>query len=336
MLQQQKVKELIDHSDFRVVKYALKYFNISYSQDKEIINLALQVYDEVSDLERRQILINLTNLKLDERAFLTILNKLKSKDSNYDLLENIIANAEISLIEKYINELRANLKVAKERIEVRLIMHKETTYDLLEDLRFFTDLNEKNEAYEFNYDYGLDIVSELSKREDISTEYFMKMVNKNFMKKGYHGYFEIYLLNLLGELREKDAIPLLVARLNDENDNDIVSDEVMYALRKIGTDDVVEEIYRNYKINSWEFRLFAAGTLGGIKTQYAEKINMELLQDEKNITIKTNLIENLCGLFSFEAIEPIKEIILSEEFDKDFKDIREDLIVNVIASKWYK
>ncbi|WP_055666933.1 SEC-C metal-binding domain-containing protein [Desnuesiella massiliensis] len=330
MLSQDKIKSLIHHSNFDLCKYALEYFSESFSKDEEVLGLALEVIEKLNSFDERKVLIYLSNLYINEENFITILNKLSRKNSNYDLYEKILINAEISLLEKYEKQLNTAIKLMKNSFKQRIIVHNKTTNELLEELKKFSEKNNNKYINEFDFKYGKNIAYELSMRKDIPIDKLLKDFKQNGVEDEYDGYYEGYLAYLFGELKEEKAISLLIPKLGSEGD--LINEEAMKGLGKIGSDKVVEEIYQNFKNNTWEYKLFASGVLTIIKTEYSEKINEELFMQEEDLSIKTELAANLCKLFSKQAIEPIKEMILKEGYDEDNRDLREDLIYNAIAN----
>lgn len=141
----------------------------------------------------------------------------------------------------------------------------------------------------------------------------------------YHGnpltWLEPLMVRLAGELRHAPAIPLVVAKLH--LDAEVVSEECLAALIKIGTDAAVQALWDAYPTAAWHFRLYASGILGRIHTDLAVSACIDLLRKEQDLDLQNWFAQSLVDQFSFEGNEVARQILLS---DPDLYDLKRALV----------
>jgi uncharacterized protein YecA (UPF0149 family) len=128
----------------------------------------------------------------------------------------------------------------------------------------------------------------------------------------YH--FELYMVQLAGELRIRETVPYLFRILIDSDFMAIVNDECTSALEKIGGREVVyqvELLYPNHK----DIRPQLASILKSVPYGYSEDLALRFLKNEEDIEQKTFLAEALCGMFSLKAADLIINIIENKQYD---------------------
>jgi hypothetical protein len=138
-------------------------------------------------------------------------------------------------------------------------------------------------------------------------------------------YLEIFCIQLLGELRYAPAADELVKRLIIP-DADLLNEEAMYALARVGTVDVIERLEAVYPPQEWGVRLFVHGPLARIKRPESERALLRMLEGEPDEDLRTSLASDLCDLCTTEGLEVVRRIVLRDEYDPQVADLDEALL----------
>ena len=137
-------------------------------------------------------------------------------------------------------------------------------------------------------------------------------------------WMEIFCVQLLGELRYAPATEALIDRLLI--DADLLRDNVVRALTRIGTVQVVERIEAFYSGKPWHVRLYAYGPLGRIKRPESEQALLRLLADELDDEQRTWLAAGLCDLCSSEALDTVRRMVVKHRYDPQIVDLDQMLL----------
>lgn len=78
--------------------------------------------------------------------------------------------------------------------------------------------------------------------------------------------------------------------------------------------------------SEWDYRLYASGALEKIHSDTTVRKCLELLPQEKDLVIRTNLADALLSQFADEGIEPIREMVQSRAYDSMSTDLMRKLV----------
>jgi hypothetical protein len=137
-------------------------------------------------------------------------------------------------------------------------------------------------------------------------------------------WLEIFLVELAGEMRLKRTIPLIVKKLHECGE--ILSEECVEALAKIGTDAAAEAVAEGWLESEWDYRLYATSALNKIHSDTTVRKCLELLPQDKDLDIRTNLADALLGQFADEGIEPVREMVQRWAYDPMSSDLMRKLV----------
>lgn len=129
---------------------------------------------------------------------------------------------------------------------------------------------------------------------------------------------------LAGEMRLEAAVDLLVGKLHE--DYDWLDEECQRALVKLGTDGVVESIVETFPVAPWHFRLYASGALAGIHSDRSVVRCLDLLREEDDGDLQVELGRALLSHFAYDAVEPMRQLILQRRNDAEILAVQEELI----------
>ena len=137
-------------------------------------------------------------------------------------------------------------------------------------------------------------------------------------------WLEIFLVELAGEMRLGQAVPLVVKKLHECGE--ILSEECVEALGKIGTDAAAGAVAEGWLESGWDYRVYAAGALEAIHSDTAVRKCLELLPRDQDLDIRTKLADALLAQFTDEAVEPVREMVLRRAYDETMSDLMGRLV----------
>jgi len=185
---------------------------------------------------------------------------------------------------------------------------------------------DKNNLEEFDLGHALRIVEALARQPH---EYQWQIVGllaeqvRDF-RHDPRKWLQPLMANLAGQMRVHDAIPPLVGNLG--HPYSFLADQSMFALAKIGSDDVVAAVCDLFPRGSRDFRLWASDLLCKIHLDSTIQRVLELLPDETDLAVRLNLCEALLDHFSDEGIELARPLIKKHELTPDLRRLRSNLI----------
>jgi hypothetical protein len=325
MLDSTTIKKFILHPDVHLSSSAMEYFNFIFSEDTEILNLALDRYPSPSEKEKVHLFSETENLKLNLEALNKIL--LYLPDAPQELrfkFERLLANTDVSIIKKVGLEKLKLMPSIKEMIHNKLKFSTLPTEALLKELSAFSIKNEDKYMGEFNHSYGYLIVNELADREDLNEKLIIETLTETEPEE--FSYYECYLLTLAGKRKLTTLIPVLINGLACD---DLISEESMFALVRIGTKDIIDLIAERYPNENDGFKIYASGVLENIKIEQSEITALKLLKEETDISMKTMLAGALCQLYSVNALPEIIELI-EKGYDSSMLNLEEYAYINCV------
>ena len=139
--------------------------------------------------------------------------------------------------------------------------------------------------------------------------------------------WQICLVLLAGELRRPELVPPLVERLSV--DAEWLNEECMFALARIGSDDVVSLIEERLLDGSEQFQFYAAGVLERIHSERSVEASIALtaaLGEEDSHDVRLSLAQALLGSFASEGIEPARQLVLAGPMDESLLELRSTLL----------
>ncbi len=137
-------------------------------------------------------------------------------------------------------------------------------------------------------------------------------------------WMEPLMVDLAGLLHARAAVPILVAKLRQ--DDDILASNSEKALIRIGSDEAVTAIADQYAAAERHFQLYAAGVMEDIHSDLAAEKCVSLLVQEKERFIQRRLAEAALFQFAYGEIEPIRQMVLTQRLDGELRLLRDFLV----------
>ncbi len=335
-----KIKDTILHPDQEVRAMAVQYFADCFSQDKAVMPLFIQSVDKYGWQNAVACFALRKGLVQTDDTLLWVLGELsKAEDidegwQKYTLvLLDLLTQTDAHLLSKHhsaiLNIEGFALKVRESVLERIRLLNADPDACWAELQNFCEQNKSKQYINEVNLPHANRLVEAIARSGErytkkvlsILTEQVEDYTNNPMM------WLEYLTVRLAGEMRLEAAVPMIVKILHE--DDDLLHEEGEWALWKIGTDDVVEAVCADYAQADWSYRLFANSVLECIHSDLTVTKCLEFLPKEEDADLRVWLGQALLRQFSFEGIEPLRQVILKGPLDDpEMLGLREDLLTS--------
>lgn len=332
-LSEEKIKQGILHPDRDVRDAAAIYFSRSACRDTSVLPLAIQAIEKYGWQHTFIVSSAIEGLPLSDENLSWVLKELRQNNFQGDTiwrgtLARLICDSNVGLLARHKSEVLEILdEEDRDWIDMRLdllTVDTETCWRELESVC--------GEASELRADpdtrYGYALVEALA-RHDNAERVLSYLAEKNINLDDYgEVWMEMFMVNLAGEMRLEAAVPHIIRKIKQAEEHaDLLFEEAERALIEIGTDVAVDGAATLFSDSNWVPRISACCVLQHVHSDLAVAKALELLPHEKDATIKTWLAQALASQFAYEGIEPVRQVVLEDDFDKSVGDLRLDLIV---------
>jgi len=336
-LPESKIKEAIVHPDRLARHEALLYFAGCYSRDVEVMPLAIKAIETYGHTRAFLQLYHLAQLVQSEETIEWAIrelhreeNKAEDRESYRHTLSQLLCSADPQMLISRAEAIRQAPGFFKELVPgfqdwLQLAAwDADQCWNELE--RICTRAIRKQDAEEADFEHANRVARTLARHGERSVERILEHLNKDIVnfETDPMAWLEILLVELAGEMRLESAIGLVVKKLHEEGD--VLSEECVEALGKIGTDAAASAVAEGWLEASWEYRLYATGALEGIHSDTTVRKCLELLPQEHDLSIKTGLADALLGQFADEGIEPVREMVNQQAYDSMHSDLMRKLL----------
>jgi hypothetical protein len=335
-----KVKNAILHDDVEVRTRAVEYFARSFSKDKTVMPLVIQVVERHGRQNAFDYIGVADDLAHTDETAKWLISELNCDPAakgrevgNYFLhLDRLTANIDVELLQRYQSEIFESPLLSKESAEKIAQRIEMLSWDGAKSWKALEEYCEENRFVDYigdmDVDRGYYIIEALARDADKYLDRVMEMlsdVNYDFIEDDPYSVMEPLLVRLAGELRLNDAVPYLVERL--KIDADYLLEQCDEALVKIGTDEVILRLSTLFPNEEWFTRLYATEPFEHIHSELTIRKCLELLEIEKDRDIKTDLAIALLAQYTPEGIEPVRAMVKARAYSPTTSDLREDIIV---------
>jgi hypothetical protein len=333
-----KIKEAILHPDRDVRDTAIRYFYSSTSPDPTLMPLAIQAIQRYGRTIAFSFTHYLNVLPQTEQTIGWVIAELErdfegrpeERHFYYLNLSRLLCHADIRLVAQHAPAiLQAPLFDPKEQaaFRERLEVAGWDAEKCWQELRQYCEANrEKNDIGGFDLGHALRIVEALARQPHDYQGQIVALLAENVhdVRHDARKWLQPLMANLAGEMRLDEAIPLLVGNLGHQYS--FLADQSMFALAKIGSDDVVAAVGDQFPRAPGDFRLRASDLLCKIHRDTTVQRVLRLLPAETDLGVRLNLCEALLDHFSDEGVEPARRLIKERELTPDLRGLRSSLI----------
>lgn len=336
-LSEQQVKQGILHSDPGVRLAALDYFAESFSRDASVMPVVIEAFERFGRTNAFPFVHPIARLVQTPETIEWTISELQKTDGNSETnrefkyhLGASLCNADPELLLPHETEILDALAFEPElRQEVsrRLHVHAMDDEACWRELEAICEAGkDKDYAHEARFSEGQQLAQTLARRGDRYADRMMSLLAEKIddFENNPMRWMEPLMVYMAGEMRYEPAVPLIIGKLHE--DGEVLNEECMYALTKIGSDSVIRSIGEAFSTAGWSFRLFASSVLGRVHSDLAVETCGKLLETEEDYEIRTYLAVSLAAQFSTEGNELARQVVLGPSGDPF--DLKETLLVS--------
>lgn len=304
MVDRGHLKGFLLHPRESVRDFVSEYFSDARDAGEDLMPLVLEACERYGDEHNLLALCNAKRFALNEASLRDVLGRLaNSADTNAIFNLNwIVRFAPVGLLTAMQNEVFGTLHLAPstaDRIRRRQKFAQRSGDDLWQALQQFSRKADAKKTDEpIDQSYANDLVEALAPWNVPDTQTLCDLL---VALEPQEVWLEIFLADLAGARKLREAVPALVRKLGNESDYLVQS--AGDALVDIGDPEALRLICQTYAQETWDFRLCAACVPGRIKRPESEVAILAMLATEEDVTIRTYLCSGLCDLFSPRCIE---------------------------------
>jgi hypothetical protein len=316
-----RIKPLLLHEDRFVRDAASEYFADFWSRDPDLVPLIVQAYRTHRTPEDLSGLSRCDQLAIDERGLESLLACLSETEDAKAIahVNQALGVLPPELAAGQMERLRSGKNVEPDtlaRLDRRALLAARTAEDLWAELQTFA--RQSDESEDVDLTYANDLTDLLASRAVPDDDTMVRLLTGP-----EEGWLELFLIELAGARGCRPAVPALVEKL--KIDADYVLGETPVALARIGDPQAATLVRAAFPGAEEHYRWYAPGVFEKLKHEESERAALELLEHEKDRTIRTMLCLALCRLFSERGIPVVLQEI-DRGSDESMVDLRAELL----------
>ena len=319
-LSESDIKKGILHPEQLVRCACVEYFTTAFSDDPSVMPLVMEAIGAYGWDDAFGLFSPFTSLVQTEETFLWFVGELEKAGPPTNHLQTnhrmriaaAIGASEVHLLQRHyqrITVLPEFTDTLRRKVEQRVAL---LTTDVAEIWRkievFCNDGRNKQYIGDVDLSYANRLVEALGRQPESAQRTMAILTQKiDNLDNNPIKWMEPLAIRLAGELRLQEAIPLIVTKLYEDG-GDLVNEESVDALTKIGSDAVLEAIIKVFPEAPWHFQLYASSVLENMHSKQVVSECLELYKLEKcPVDIQERLL--MVGLrnFSPDGIEPARQ-----------------------------
>jgi SEC-C motif len=336
-LPEAKIKEAILHPEILVRQEALLYFADCFSRDAEVMPLAIKAI-ETHGRRGAFLYVHVLALLAQTEASMDWAirelhreeDKAEDHDSYFPTLSRLLCSAEPQLLlprADQVLQAPGFFKVLVPELRERVQLAAWDADQCWEELeRICANAVGKHHPSDLDFGHASRVVEALARQGDKYVERILDLLGQKAedFETDPMTWLEIFLVMLAGEMRLGRAIPLVVKKLHECGE--ILSEQCVEALGKIGTDAAAEAVAEGWLESEWDYRVYATSALEKIHSDTTLRNCLELLPKDKDLDIRTKLADALLGQMAEEGIEPVRAMVQRRAYDPMTSDLMSRLV----------
>jgi len=336
-LPEEKIKEAILRPERLVRQRAVEYFAECFSLDPSVMPLAVRAIEEFGRREAFQSSHVLADLAQTEATVDWAVRELhgvrqKGEDDGgyFAALTDLLCRADPPLLVPREQEIvqapgfsKEMIPAFRERLEL-LSWNADRCWAELEAISKRGVQDESGESVDFQRVGHL--VEALARHGPGQADRVLTLLRQKVedYERDPMAWMEIFLVQLAGEMRLEAAVPLIVTKMHTLGD--YLSEESETALAKIGTDAAAAAVTERWQEAEWDYRLYASSALGRIHSDTSVRKCLELLPDEEDADVRTNLALALLSNYALDGVEVVRQLVLARRYNASLADVQADLV----------
>ncbi len=331
-LPEAKIKDALLHPHKLVRQEALMYFAEGRSPDPGVMPQVIKAFETFGPNEAFRYLYFVAMLTQTEETVDWMIRELhaeKADEEYFAVLANALCDADARLIapraQDIINAPRlprgSHADVIREQEEMAK-WEVERCWSELE--RFCKQAAATSYDDDFDWREGERIVATLARRPETSAARVLELLRREFGHDDESTWMESLAVDLAGRMRLKEAVEPIAAKMPQLNE--IVVGECIDALAAIGGDGAAEAVRAVWSEIDLDFTDYAVTTLGKVRSDASVRICRELLERERDRSLKTQLADSLLRQLAAESIEPVRRLVLTNDYDSGYANLKMHLV----------
>jgi HEAT repeat protein len=314
MLLPPKVIPFLQHENPAVRELALRYLCDAHDPNPATADDVWAAIDRHGPGDQNSFCIALASLPQTEASLERTLKALQSeKDKDRrGWLEQALARIHYGLLLRYRDLIEDAPQVSQElrdHVQKRVVLATVPPMELWERLM---ELGQKQED-EPDREQDRRLIEALARSPEFAG-WAINALNDPTVK----GWQEIYCVELLGKMRHRPAVGLIIEKLKTAEEEEVLGTESLHALAHIGSVEVVQQLRQQYGSMNALVRSMTGGVLARIKLTQSEAAVIAMLSAEPEVEVKTSLAHALCMLATTEpaALDRLANMVSSGDWDK--------------------
>src|SRR5262245_55933820 len=264
-LPEAKIKEGILHPEIMVREEALRYYADCFSRDTEVMPLAIQAMEKFGRENAFRYVHPLEQLAQSESTIDWVIREVhrevkgaEAYDSYHFTLSRLLCAADLKLVAPRAQEIVSAPGFTKEMVPGFQERPQLAAWDAGQCWKELEHISAQalcgKDASEVDFDHANRVVEALARQGQTEVDRLLELLAQKVedFENDPMSWMEIFLVTFAGEMRLERAIPLVVSKLHECGE--ILSEECVTALAKIGTDAAVEAITEGWLASLWDYR----------------------------------------------------------------------------------
>ena len=343
-LHEERIKQGILHPEKDVRSEAVLYFSRSETADDSIMPVAIQAIEQYGWDEAFSTPACITGLPLNDSTLPWVLAELQREDvkkpnrfgwrDRWETLNSLLSSADAELLNRHKGAILETkgleddvVKFTDDRIDL-LTVDADTCWRELE--QFCVDSKDVESLDEVDLDHAYALCEAIARRKEQYAEKVSIILGEKIenLESNPKVWMETFAVRMAGEMRLEAAVPLIIAKLKEgDEEADWLWEECESALVKIGGDATIHAVAEMFRQGDQHLRMTACHVLQYVHSDLAVATALELLPSEKDETVRAFLAGGLASQFAFEAIEPIRQLVLDGSYDESCADLKRDVVI---------
>lgn len=343
-LSEDKIKAGILHPEKDVRSEAVLYFSRSYTRDDSVLPLAIQAVEQYGWDKAFAVSQCMEGLPLNDATLAWVLAQLQHDDAKkpnpygwparWHTLNSLLSNADADLLSRHkqaILDVKSIEAEVQSIVAQRIAMLSRDANTCWRELDRFCFLAKDVENIgEVDLDYAYALTEAITREKQGYAEKVLSILAEKIedLDSNPKVWMETFAVWMAGEMRLEAAIPLIIAKLNEGGEEaEWLAAQCDSALVKIGGDATVQAAAIMYRQGGWRPRMAACSVLEHIHNDLAVTTALGFLPNEENGTIRAFLAGGLASHFAFEAIEPIRQMVIDGSYHETDADLKRDVVI---------
>lgn len=343
-LNEELIKQAILHPDQDVRTDAVLYFSRSNTSDDSILPLAIQAIEQYDWDNAFTVAACVSGLPLNDTTLPWVLKQLQLEDVmkpdpcgwsiRWDTLNSLLSEADADFLTRHQQAIlnvdgldERAFKTVEERIRF-LAAGSDFCWKELE--KFCIASKECNDFGEVDLDHAYALCEAIGRDKAKYADNILAILGEKIedFVANPKVWWEVFAVRIAGEMQLEAAIPLIIAKLKDcDEDDDWFFEECTRAFLKISGNTTISAVADMFRQGNWNLRSIACEIMQRVHSDLAVQAALEFLASEKDESIRASLGSCLAAQLAFETIEPLRQLVIDGTYDGDYADLKRDVIV---------